>query len=70
MVIDAGVIAKRGRANGRSMFRKVVAALAHRSWRIPVIEIARYYGIGSSSVLRMLEEGEAYARENDIMIKH
>jgi hypothetical protein len=70
MKIDAGVIAKRGRENDCSMFRKVVAAIAHRSFRIPIIEIARYYSIGSSSVSRMLDEGEDYARENGITLKH
>ena len=70
MAIDAGEIVKRGRDNNRSMLRKVVAAIAHRSCGIPIIEIARYYGLGSSSVSRMLDEGEDYVRENKIVIKH
>ena len=68
--IAAAEVFKRGRDNRRSMFRKVSAALAHRSCGIPIIEIARYYGIKSSSVSRMLEDGECHARQHSISIKH
>lgn len=68
--IDEKEIFKRGRGNGRSNFRKVVAALSHRDFGIPLIEIARYFGIGSSSVSRMLEAGEEYARKQKVLIKH
>lgn len=70
MDIDTREIFKRGRGNGRSMLRKVVAAFSHRTFDIPIGEIGRYYGIGGSSISRMLDEGEEYARRNKIMIKH
>jgi REP element-mobilizing transposase RayT len=70
MGIAAAEVIKRGRDNDRSMFRKVSAVLAHRSCGIPIIEIARYYGIRSSSVSRMLEDGERHARQHTISIKH
>jgi len=58
------------RRNPSSIFKKVSAALAHRSCGIPIVEIARHYDIGGSSVSRMLEDGECYARQNRISIKH
>jgi len=59
---------KRGRNNNRSTMRKIVAALSHRRFGIPVIEIARYYRIGGSSVSRMLDEGEKYINDSvDLM---
>lgn len=68
--IDAREIVKRVRENNRSMFRKLVAALAHHWCGIPIIEIARSCEIGRSSVSRMPEEGEGYARENKIVLMH
>jgi REP element-mobilizing transposase RayT len=67
--INTEDIFKRGKDNERSIFRKTVAALAHRSCGIPIIQIARYYGVGSSSISRMLEDGEEYARKRNITIK-
>jgi hypothetical protein len=70
MGIKTGALLIRGRKNGRSIGRKIVAAIAHRTYGIPLVEIARYFGIGSSSISRMLEQGEAYAKENTISLKH
>ena len=67
--IDAGEILKRGRGNERSIFRKVAAALSHRVCGMPIIGIARFYGIGAASVSRMLDAGEQYAREKNISLK-
>ncbi len=59
---------KRGRQNNRSLLRKVVAALSHRRYGIPVSEIAHYYSIGNSSVSRMMDEGEKYIKKFNIKI--
>jgi hypothetical protein len=69
MKIDSEDILKRGRVNERSIFRKIAAALSYRVFGIPIIEIARFYGIGSSSVSRMLDKGERYAIERNISLK-
>jgi len=69
MKIDIGEIARRGRRNDRSMLRKVVAALAHRACGIPIIEIARFYGVAGSSVSRMMDQGERYVSDNKIQLK-
>lgn len=66
MEVEAQALFKRGRRNDRSKLRKMVAALGHRQYQIPVIEIARYLGVGSSSISRMLDEGERLAIENKI----
>jgi len=63
-------VLKHGRNNDRTMFREATPALAHRSCGMPIVEIARYYGIRSSLVLRMLEDGECHARQNKNSIKH
>ena len=70
MKIEEGEIVKRGRDNARSVFRKVTAALACRSCGIPLTDIALHYGVGSSSVSRMLDAGEEFARKMKIKIKH
>ena len=57
MKFEANQIQNRGRENDRSKFRKIFAALASRDCGFSVAEIARYSGVGSSSVSRMLEPG-------------
>ncbi len=61
-------INKKGRQNDRSLLRKIVAAFSHRKFGLPVSEVARYYGIGNSSVSRMLDEGEKYIKKLKIKI--
>jgi hypothetical protein len=67
--MDVGEILKRGRMNDRSALRKIVAALSHRTCGIPIKEIARFYGIGSSSVSRMLDDGERLVNEKKLFLK-
>ena len=62
-------VLRRGRQNSRSVLRKVVAALSHRRFGIPVTEIARYYGVEGSSVSRMLDHGESYVKKLKIKVK-
>jgi hypothetical protein len=54
-------IAKRGRNNRRLMYRKIVAAVSHRTIGIPIREIAGYLNVDSSAVSKMLDEGERLA---------
>jgi hypothetical protein len=70
MKMDVSEVMIRGRKNKRSMLRKVSAALAHRAGGIPLVEIARYFGVGGSSISRMLDEGDGYAAENNVILKH
>ena len=69
MKIDSDEIFKGGGGNERSIFRKVVPALLHRKFGIPISEVCRYYGIGSVSVSKMLDEGEEYVRSMKVVIK-
>jgi len=66
---DKEDIHKRGRRNSRSTIRKIVAALSHRRLGLPVTEVARYYGIGASSVSRMLDEGEMYIKKYKMSVE-
>jgi hypothetical protein len=59
----------RGRGNDRSILRKVVAALSHRQFGIPVIEIARYFGVEGPAVSHILDDGERYAKRLKISVK-
>lgn len=70
MGIEATEMLFRGRESTRSTGRKIVAALAHRTYGIPIAEIARYFNIGHSSISRMLEQGEKYTKERTFFIKH
>lgn len=70
MGIDAGELLARGRENYRSIGRKIVATIAHRTYGIPVVEIARHFNVGHSSISRMVEQGETYAKKYGIVSKH
>jgi hypothetical protein len=70
MKIDKNAMQTRGRENNRSIGRKIVAAIAHRRYGIPITDIGRYFAIGSSSVSRMLDQGETYARDKGFSLKH
>lgn len=69
MELPKGAVHKRGRRDDRSVLRKVVAAISHRTLGIPVTEIARYYGVDPSSVSRMLDDGEAYRKKLGIEVE-
>ena len=58
-----------GRENDRSKFRKIFAVLASRDCGFSVAEIARFLGVGSSSVSRMLDPGRRYAEMMNVVIK-
>jgi REP element-mobilizing transposase RayT len=68
MGIGVDEIAKRGRNNKRSVYRKIVAAVTHRKFGIPIKEIAGYLNVDSSAVSRMLDDGERLAAEMKIEI--
>jgi putative transposase len=70
MGIEANEMLTRGRKSDRSIGRKIVAAIAHRTYGIPITEIARHFNIGHSSISRMLEQGLLYAKERGIILKH
>ena len=70
MNIETDEMLKRGRENNRSIGRKIVAAIAHRTYGIPIAEIARFFRIGSSSISRMIDQGELYVKERNIDLKH
>ncbi len=53
--VDA--VRKRGKGNARSAARKAVAYMARERYGMPVIEIARFFGISSPSVSEMLLQG-------------
>ena len=69
MKFEANQIQNRGRENDRSEFRKIFAALASGDCGFSVAEIARYSGVGSSSVSRMLEPGRRFAEMMNVVIK-
>ncbi len=69
MGIEEKDIYKRGRNNNRSAFRKIVATISHRTFDIPVAEVARYYGVDSSTVSRMLDEGEFFTKKLKIKVE-
>ena len=52
---------RRGKGDARSAARKAVAYICNRRYGIPVVEIARYFGISSPSVSEMLRGGETVA---------
>jgi putative transposase len=70
MGIEASEMLARGRENDRSIGRKIVAAIAHRTYGIPITEIARHFNVGHSSISRMLEQGVLYTKKRAILIKH
>jgi hypothetical protein len=70
MGIDTSEMLTRRLRNKRSIGRKIVAAIAHRIYGIPIIKVAHYFNSANSSVSRMLEQGEAYAKEYAIVLKH
>jgi len=51
-------IRKRGRRSPQPTARKICAFVAHRTYDIPVIEIARHFGISSPSASRLVAGGE------------
>jgi REP element-mobilizing transposase RayT len=70
MKLDPRDVAIRSRGNDRSALRKVVAALAHRTLGIPVAEVARFLGIRSSSVTRMIDAGDSIVQQRGISLNH
>lgn len=69
MGLPIEAVHRRDRRNDRSVLRKVVAAISHRAPGIPVTEIARYYDVDPSLVLRMLDDGEAYRKKLGIEVE-
>jgi REP element-mobilizing transposase RayT len=66
--IEPESILQRGRGDTRSSARKIVAYVAHRTFEIPVLTIARHLGIGQPAVSAMLAEGERLARDLGVSI--
>lgn len=58
MGIEYKNIHHRARSTVVSALRKIVAVVSYRRYGIPLLQIADFYGIQSSSVSRMLDEGE------------
>jgi REP element-mobilizing transposase RayT len=61
-------ITRRGRNNAVSDARKIIAYLAHRTYDIPVIAIARFLGVGGSAVSMMISQGESLAAKKRITL--
>ncbi|MGD9202785.1 MAG: transposase [Chitinispirillia bacterium] len=66
MGIEYRKIFHRSRSNEISALRKIVAVLSYRRYGIPLIQVANFYGIQSSSVSRMLYDGEELVRKHKI----
>ena len=59
--LAAGDLSRRGRHDVRSTARKAVAHIARQDYGVPVVDIARFFGIRPPSVSEMLREGAAAA---------
>ncbi len=54
---------KKSRNNKNSHARKIISYLAYRKYQIPVVKVAQFFNITSSSVSNMLDEGEKLCLE-------
>ncbi|MBN1551129.1 transposase [bacterium] len=66
MGITYAQIYRRARNNEISALRKIVAALSHRQYGIPLIQVAEFFRIQSPAVSRMLNEGERLMKQYGI----
>ena len=56
--VNKADIFKKSRNNKNSNARKITSYIAYRKYQIPVVKIAQFFKITSSSVSNMLEDGE------------
>lgn len=68
--IDICELKRKGRNNPRSNARKIAAFIGSSRYQIPIIAIARYFGVTSSSVSNMLREGEFLTQRMKIPLNY